>query len=1063
MNPVRRWLSAPHLLLAVTFTAAALGVFALFRMPVNLFPDSERPQAAVVTVWPGASAADVEADVTRVIETEIAGADLVRQVLSTSRDEVSVVTGEFTYEKDLDTAASDAAAAIDRVAAQLPPGVQPPQVFRISSATAAVMTLALRPAEGSPLDLSMVRQLAENDVRDRLQAIPQVARVEVFGGHRPVARVEPDPVRLAAHGLTVDELARTLAGRARNQPYGALRDEASDTLVVRLDARSRVEELARVVIATPGGGSLRLEDVATVERGEEEPTAVYHADGEPAIALAIQRATTGNAVETIEAVSAVLPELGRLYPGVAVSVPDDQGGLITLAIRNMKGSLVGAVVPTLLVLFLFLGDRRVTLLAAISLPLTFLLTFAAMWLLGLELNLVTLTAVIVAVGMLVDNSVVVIENIARHAETGGEAARRDAAGTAAGATSEVALAILGGTSTTVMVLLPILFVGGFVETILRPFALTLILAIVSSYLVAVTVIPLAAPLLLRPSEGRRLAALDRLDRWAGRAGSAVTGAVARLALSASERALRHRALVMLAAVAVLLVSVRQVPLLGRDLMPPMDTGIVKVSFEAAPNTPLSRVEDILGRLEAPILARPEVVSVSSVVGAEPSVTAFGASSTPRQGVITVNLVDRFQRELSIWEIEEALEGELRAVPGLSSLALAEYGATPFSTMKATVDVEVAGPDPEVLDRLAREVERRLREGVRGLTGVRRSWALDTRQLTLDVDAQDAARHGTTPEAISTQVGDLLRGRRASALRLPSWRGLPVVVQLPARERSGPERLAGLQVATPGGPVPLAAVAEVREVATAGVLTRRNLSRTLEVLGTRGRTSVTHLQEDVDAALAGMDLPAGYTLRDQGEIHAMREAFGRLAGALVLSLVLLYGALVPTFRSWTHPLTVMAAIPLAAVGGIWALLVAYKSTNMPAFMGVILLSGVAVNTSILLLDVMDRERAGGAGRVQAIRRAIRRRTRPILMTTFSTMVGMLPVALETAVGLERLSPLAVVAIGGLLVSSFLVLVYVPVVATLLEDGTAALARAGRWLRPGHPAPAPSPPELPGGTP
>ncbi|HEX6203765.1 MAG TPA: efflux RND transporter permease subunit, partial [Thermoanaerobaculia bacterium] len=207
-------------------------------------------------------------------------------------------------------------------------------------------------------------------------------------------------------------------------------------------------------------------------------------------------------------------------------------------------------------------------------------------------------------------------------------------------------------------------------------------------------------------------------------------------------------------------------------------------------------------------------------------------------------------------------------------------------------------------------------------------------------------------------------------------------------------------------------------------------------------------------LAGLDLPAGYRLRDQGEIAAMREAFGRLAGALVLSLLLLYGTLVPTFRSWTHPLTVMAAVPLAAVGGLWALLVAYESTNMPAFMGLILLSGVAVNTSILLLDAIDRERAAGAGRSQAIRRAIRRRTRPILMTTLSTMVGMLPVALETAVGLERLSPLAVVAIGGLAVSSFLVLVYVPVVASLLEDGTAAAGRLGRRLLRLAPA-APSP--------
>lgn len=1054
MSWVRRLLSVPHLILALVVTGAAVGVLAFFSLPVNLFPDSERPQAAIITVWPGASAQDVEAAVTRPIETELAGSDLLRQVLSTSRDEVSSVTAEFRYEKDLDTAAADAASALDRVRGRLPPDVRPPMVFKISSATPAVMTLALSPVDASPLDLGMVRQLAENEIRDRLLEVPEVARVEVFGGHRPLALVEPEPALLAAHDLTIEALATALAGRARNQPFGWVRGERRDELLVRLDARSTVEGLASVPVAAPGGRTLRLGDVATVRRGEEEPTAFYHGNGEAAIALAIQRSASGHALETIEAVERVLPELERAYPSIRFQVPDDQGRIIRLSMDNMKKALLGAILPTMLILYLFLGDRRITLLSGVSLPLTFLLTFAAMWGLGLELNLVTLTAIIVAVGMLVDNSVVVIENIGRHAETvgGRDGESAEPREVAADGASEVALAILGGTLTTIMVLVPILFVGGFVETILRPFATTLILAIASSYLVAVSVIPLLAPALVRRSVEKSPAAggrLDRLDRAAGRVGTVVTHRVAAAAERASGWALRHRGWTMLLAVLLFVGAARQVPVLGRNLMPPMDTGIVKVSFEAASNMPLDEVESLLGAMERTILDRPEVVRISSAVGSEPAVTAFGAGRTPRQGMITVDLVDRFHREESIWELEEHLDRELRRLPGLVSLAVFEYGSTPFSTIKASVDVEVRGPDPERLEKIAREVEERLRQRVRGLTSVGLSWRRDTLQRVFEVDAARAARHGTTPEAVARQLADLLGGRSATELRLPAQRGLPVSVQLAEEERDSVERLEGLEIVTgPGrgsGGVPLGELGTFRPELGSSLVTHRNLVRTLDVTATRGLVTITHLQEDVEAALENLELPRGYEIRHQGEISAMREAFGRLSGALMLSLLFLYGVLVPTFRSWTHPLTVLAAVPLAAVGGVIALLLAYKSTNMPAFMGIILLGGVAVNTSILLLEFMERGRRRGLRRAEAIREAIRRRTRPILMTTFSTIVGMAPIALERAVGLERLSPLAIIAIGGLLVSAFLVLVYVPVVATLLEDGVAVLRSVPERVR------------------
>lgn len=1042
MNPLRRWLNAPHLVLALVLTGSVLGITAVMRMPSNLFPDSERPQAAVVTVWPGAAAEDVEAEVSRILESELAGLGLVRQVVSTSRDEVSAVTVEFEYGKGLEIAASEAAATVNRVLPALPAGARAPMVFSISSATPAALTLALAPGEGSPLDLSMVRQLADNEIRTALLQIPAVAGVEVFGGHRPVALVEPDPVMLAAHGLTGQDVVAALSGGARNQPVGTVRAGGAEHLVLRLDARATESELAEVVVAGRGEGVVRLSDVADIRRGTEEPTAAFHAQGTPAIALAIQRSTGGHALETARAVAAALPGLEADFPGIAFSIPDTQAELIEQSMSNMKGSLVGAIIPTMLVLFLFLGDRRVTLLAAVSLPLTFLLTFAFMGLLGMEFNLITLTAIIVAVGLLVDNSVVVIENTARHMEqrSGG-----DLRALAVDAVSEVALPILGGTLTTVMVLLPVMFAGGFVQTILRPFAVTLALAIVNSYLVAVSVIPLLAPLVLRPRSKRQ--GLD--ERWARKIGDGIVRQVSDRASAASRWALSHRGLTLLVAVVVMALTWRLVPVLGRDLLPPMDTGILKVSFEAEPNATLERAEQLMGAMEAVILERPEVTSVASALGSEPGVMSFGAAATPRQGLITIHMVNRFQRDTSIWDIAGELQARLGRLPGLAKVRVFEHGSTPMSSIAAAVDVEITGPDPDVLDRLAGEVEDRLRRNVPGLTSTSQSWRFSSQRLELQVDAERAAQIGITSAAISEQVAALLRGAPAATLRQPAQRGLPVVLRLHEGERAGAEALAGLPIMTPTGVVPLGAVAEFAPRWAADAITRRDLERSINVTATRGLRSITHLQSDIDAALADLSLPAGYRIHHRGEIGQMWESFGRLGGALVLSLILLYGTLIPTFRSWIHPVTILTAVPLAAVGGVLALAVVGKTLSMAAFMGIILLGGVAVNTSILLLDVYRTSRQQGLATEEAVERAIRLRTRPILITTLSTMVGMLPVALELAIGLERLSPLAIVAIGGLWVSALAVLVVVPAVASLLEDAGKALVRLthpGRTPRP-----------------
>ncbi len=1038
MRIVDRYLEKPHLVTSLVILAAVVGVIGYRKMPVNLFPDSERPQIAVVTVYPGASSPDVESEVSRTIEKELNTIEQVRRVVSVSKDEVSAVTVEFEYSKGLDSAATDVANGLQKIAAALPSTIRPPMIFKVSSATPAVLTLAMRPTDDSPMDLSMVRQVADNAVKERLLQLPDVANVEVFGAHQPVIRVDLDRDRMERFHLTALEIRQSLSAFNANQPIGLLVTDGSQFLLKRTGEFQRVSDAGRITVARGPEGDVHLADVATIRRGVLEPQSAYHGDGEPAIAVNIQRATTGFALSTIAEVGSVIPELERTYPGIEFSIPDTQGTLIELSVGNMLDALRDAVILTILVVFLFLADLRSMTMAAISIPFTYVLTFAVMWLIGYEFNMVTLTAVIIAVGMLLDDAIVVLENIERHYRENGT----DITKAVVGGTEEVMLAVFSGTYSTAMVLLPIIFIGGFVQTVLRPLAVSLTVALFSSYVISVTVIPLLAPLVLRRSGGH---GKNRFERIVNLFNRFIVDPVRDFYVKLTGVGLRHRGLLLLVGVLLLVVSARQMPLVGRDLMPPMDTGIVKIAFETDANTSLAATERVLSRMETIVRKQPEVTSVSSVIGSEPAVISFGAARLPQQGMITVHLVDRFHRSDSIWDIESGLRDEFRTVPGLRSVDVFDFGATPLSTIRAPVDVMISGPDLLALDRIGGEVEKRLREHLRDATSITRSWTMDSTEVHFTADPEQLARYQISPAAVAAQLGGAVRGMPSSVFRVPNQDGLAVWVQLPRAQREHAEQLDSYPILTSRGPVPLAELGTITHEPVASAITRQGLQRTLDIQAYRSRRPISHLQEDVETALAGLELPPGYRISHEGEIKQLNESFGRLGQALVLGLVLLYFSLVPAFKSWIHPLTIMSAIPLALIGAAWGMLIAGKHGCMPSMMGMILLAGIVVKNSILLIDFVAEAKARGANTYDALIGSVKIRTRPILMTAVATAVGMLPIALEWAIGLERLSPLAIVAIFGLMVSTFLTMVYVPILYSLFEDA-ANFLRARFVVRP-----------------
>jgi multidrug efflux pump subunit AcrB len=1018
-------LQQPHAILSATLVVVLMGVLGYIQMPTNLFPDVNRPNVSVVTKWPGAAATDVAREVTHPVEVRMSAIDGVRRVTSTSRDGVSAVQVEFEYGKPIETAANAITTELSRVRGLLPDGIRDPLVFKITDAARPVMVLAVTPAKGSGLDSGDVRRLAENPLRDALLNLPGVAEAEVFGGEHRQVSVSLDRDRLAAHGLSVGQVAAALSGSNLSRPAGLIHQEGNRYLLTAQTLAKTPEDLAAALVPLPGGDHIRVGDLGEVGWGAADATSLYRGNGKPAVALALLRSEKGYSQHVIDTLQKALPEIKDRFPTLHMEIADTQGRLIGLTVSNMLDSLRDAIVMTIFVILLFLGNTRAAIVVALVLPVSYLITFAVLKAIGYEFNMVTLSAIIIAVGLLVDDAIVVIENIERRMMRLGETGLT----AAINGTKEILLADAAGTATTVLVLIPIMFIGGYVQQVLRPLTVTLSIALIASLIASVTLIPLLAPWIVKPGQHDPLGWLLRpFDRF-------ITEPLKRFYLALVTWGLKHRAMIIVGFLLMFAASANQMRFLGREIMPMMDTGVTRITFEVQPDTDDDHMRQYMAQVAKIVeeeVPADWILFTSTVVGSEAAVKAFGAQRRLQQGEMTLNLVDRFHRDEDIWSIQNRIRHRLQQIPGLISANMAVYGATPLSSIRASVDVMIQGADPAVLSRLADEAMARLKN-VGGLTGVERSWQGTSLRIELNVNPARARLYGLTAMQVAEQVATQVNGMPGGDLRVPGENAIPIWVRLQADQRDGLVTLAALNIRISDGTlVPLAAMATPRWITEPTAETHQALLPMVDVLAWRRNISITRLHERVEQSLTGLQLPRGYSIHFEGEYKQLQESFQRLVHSFSIGLALLYLMLVVTFRSFLQPLAILFTLPLAIIGAAWGLMIAGKFGSMPGFMGLILLMGVVVNNGILLVDFSRQALKQGKALDEALLAAVAIRTRPILMTAVSAAVGMLPIALEWAVGIERLSPLAIVAIGGLLTGTFLTLLAVPVFAHVLAS-------------------------------
>ncbi|HUO78872.1 MAG TPA: efflux RND transporter permease subunit [Steroidobacteraceae bacterium] len=1031
------------------FTVALLlfGLVSLTRLKLTLLPDLSYPTLTIRTELPGAAPLEVESLVTRPIEEAVSIIRNVRQVRSVSRSGQSDVVLEFAWGTNMDLAGIDVREKVDLL--QLPLEAKRPLLLRFDPSTEPVMRLALLDAAGGAAGedrLKVLRRYAEDRLKPDLESVEGAAAVKVSGGYEDEVQVRVDQQKLAQLGLATDAVARRLRQENVNLSGGRLEQGTQRFLVRTLNEFATVEDIANAIVAMKGGHPVYLRDVASVSRGHKDREAITRVDGQESIELAVYKEGDANTVRLAGALRERVAALDKSLPGGARLRPVyDESHFISAAIGEVKdAALIGGVLAVL-VLYCFLRDARMTLISGVAIPVSVVGTFMLMYSAGVSLNIMSLGGIALAVGMLVDNAVVVLESIVRRRERGADQATAAREGT-----REVSMAVTAATLTSIAVFFPMVFISGVAGQLFRDQALTVTFSLLLSLVVALTLVPMLAagrPAAVAAAAGRAPGRLTRalavLLGLARRAGGAAAAAL-RLALSplvratqavyaAADRvyppavtwALAHRGRVLGAAFALFAATLALVPLLGTELLPQMSQGQFDVNLRLAPGTPLEQTDAAMRAASAGATALGNTALAYSVAGTGNRLDANPTDAGENSGRLGVTLAPgakRADEELAIGRLRRTLD----ALPGVQY----EFSRPSLFTMATPLEAVVAGYDLAALRTAADAIKARMLADPR-FTDVRSTIEAGTPEIRIVFDQERVTQLGLAVRDVADRVVGSIRGEVATRWQ---WRDKKIDV----RVRSLDTHAASIEdvrnlIINPGSahPVPLAAVADVALALGPAEIRRAAQERVAIVSASLGRGDLGGASLALRGIVAATPLPGGLSARVSGQSDDMRDSFRSLQFVLLLAIFLVYLVMASQFESLLHPLVILFTIPLAVIGAIWALLITHTTLNAVAYIGLIMLAGIVVNQSIVLIDAVNQARERGLDKATAIVEAGRARLRPILITKLTTILGLLPMALGLGEGAEVRAPMAITVIGGVLLTTFLTLIVIPVVYAVLD--------------------------------
>jgi hydrophobic/amphiphilic exporter-1 (mainly G- bacteria), HAE1 family len=1098
LHQIPRWcIERPQAVIALYTAIVVLAVLALAgTIPRRFAPYVESPMLGVVTMMPGLSAQEMELYVSKPIEEQLINVQGLRFIRSTSQEGFSIVILEFHYGRNMQRALVDVQSLLNVVQANLPmtgANLKPSWVVPVDPLNIPILSLSLRGDEAQGWDMLRVREFADNVAVNRLNAVPDVYSVVPFGGFRRQLQVIVDRDRLAAYGLSILDVRNAIDRFNVSRPGGTLTDGPREG-IVRVDALAHAAEdvlaypIAQFSLTSrlPGGapppamddgmgtgpvsvGSARsprvvyVRDVAEVVDTHWERRSAYRylkdepgqlAEVIPSVQVSVVQNPGASSARVVPEVLRVVDELEREYPGLTFEVAYDNAHFVDILFWNVWSELLIAVVITALAMLFFLGEWRTTLIALFSIPTSLAFAVLLMVPFGMTFNSGTLIGLLLSIGRLVDDSIVAVHAADRHLRMGKHAKEATVEGIA-----EVKVPILASTFVILLALLPLLVSGGIVQLMFVELVWPFIFALTASTIVSFTLTPLLCAYLLRTPEER---AAER-DHPILRVLYAVLDPVQRMLWRLERRyartlrwMLRNRFLNLVRMIAVIILGFTTYFFVGSEMMPLADVGQANGVLEMAPGTSFEETERAVQRLEQIMLQHPEIEKASIEIGAESMFETWTPFFTGYQmpqvngAAMMLTFSDKDRRKQSIWELIDAIHAEAMAtIPGIRRLQIKEMGSDVMATAAAPIHVNIYGADLWELDRLGREVER-VAQKMPEMYQPAATWVFGQADYRVRVDPQRAQELGLSPEGIAEEAYYALRGGLAMEFyRHPNLRQNTILIRYREEDRQHGGDLENLYL-TPGqGPaIPLKSVAAVERHEAPSAVERDGLNR---VVGITGYYRLGHLPSmdvvmnlvsntyggNADLGIEPVNFPPGYGMEMRGDMTQMMDSFRRLLSGLLLAMVLIYLVLVIQFRGFLQPLQMVASVPVALAAVFFVLWLSSLSFSTVSILGIIVLIGMDVTTAVLLIDMIMRRRDRGIPRDRAIRQACPRRLRPILMTTMTTILVLLPVAVAPKTGIDAYQPLAAAVVGGLFIGMITSLFDIPIMHSYADDFV-------RWL-------------------
>ena len=1009
----------PVTTLMLVLMILVLGGVSFMGLPIDMFPDIKFPIAVISTSYDGAGPKEVETLITRPIEEVMGTVNNFKKVSSSSTSGASMVMVEFTQGTDMDFAALQIREKIDMIKDVLPEDASAPMVFQFDPDLIPIVQFSMSNGD----DLVSLKNLAEDKIKSRLERLDGVASVGIVGGLEREIKVNLIPQKMAGYGLSQAQVINSLRMENLNMPGGEVKEGKSQFTVRTMGEFNDVKEIVELPIPIPGG-IIRLGDIAEIEDGYKDSKSSVYMNDKPCLLMQVQKQSGTNTVKVADRINRELDKISAEMKEVKFITVFDQSVYIKRSIGTVASNAIIGGILAILILFIFLKNFRTTFIIATSIPISIIATFVLVFFNGITLNMMSLGGLALGVGMLVDNSIVVLESIYRYRENGYSRAEAAKEGS-----SEVAMAITASTLTTIAVFLPIAFIrDNLAIELFREMALTVTFSLAASLVVSLTLVPMLASKILKVSHAREMekdTLVNRVEKAMDKAIAAVEDTYGKMI----RWALSHRKKVILGTVVLLILSIAAAAFLtGVEFFPNSDEGMFQVNVELPKGYALEETSAMMDIVEEKLKALPEMDYCIIVEGA--SGNEFGGGSDSSMGQVHGSFGSKIKRDRSIDDLLDEMRSSLKGIPGVKVSVQKVGTINPMGGAKP-ISVEIKGDDLGVLKSLADE----LSEGIKKVEGAREvtsSVAQTVPEVQVKVDRRKASQYGISAYTVANTVQTAIMGQTATRYKV-SGDEIDVRVRLSEDYRKDLKDLESIVVSSPvGQQVPLYEIADIAIDQSPISIDRINQVRTVTVTGDISGRTPGEVSVDVQRIIDSMKLPHGYEIKLGGVTEDMMEAGKGFGLALALAVILVYMIMACQFESLIHPLVIMFSVPLAIIGVCFAMAAVHKPFSVPAFTGIIILAGIVVNNAIVLIDYINTLRGRGMERDEAIIKAGPVRLRPILMTTLTTVLGLVPLAMGIGEGAEMQAPMAVTVIGGLTFSTLLTLVFIPVIYTIFED-------------------------------